>query len=69
MSIKNYLAIITHSNSGKVAEIRANLKDMGVDVPKDLRSRVALESIVIAKNPVTKAWDELPKREKYDLPD
>ena len=34
---------------------------MGVDVPHDLRSQVALESIVIAKGVVTKAWDELPK--------
>lgn len=63
MSLKKHLAIISHSNSGKVAEIRANLKDMGVDVPKDLRSRVALESIVISRNSVTKAWDELPKRD------
>ena len=63
MSIKKHLAIISHSNSGKVAEIRANLKNMGVDVPHDLRSQVALESIVIAKGVVTKAWDELPKRD------
>jgi hypothetical protein len=69
MSLKKHLAIISHSNSGKVAEIRANLKRLGVDVPHDLRSRVALESIAIAKDSVTKAWDELPKREKYDLPD
>lgn len=63
MSIKKQLAIISHSNSGKVAEIRAKLKSMGVDVPKDLRSHVALESIAIAKNPVTKATDELPRRD------
>lgn len=62
MSLKKHLAIISHSNSGKVAEIRANLKRLGVDVPKDLRSRVALESIKIAKNPVTRAWDSLPSR-------
>jgi len=69
MSIKKHLAIISHSNSGKVAEIRVNLKKLGVNVPRDLRSLSALESIVIAKGVVTKAWDELPKREKYDLPD
>jgi inosine/xanthosine triphosphate pyrophosphatase family protein len=63
MSIKKHLAIITHSNSGKVAEIRANLKKLGIDVPKDLRSRVALESIAIAKSAVTKATDELPRRD------
>tara|TARA_R110002126_G_scaffold147382_1_gene293475 strand:+ start:247 stop:438 length:192 start_codon:yes stop_codon:yes gene_type:complete len=63
MSTKKHLAIISHSNSGKVAEIRANLKRLGVDVPKDLRSRVALESIAIAKDSVTKATDDLPRRD------
>ena len=62
MSLKKHLAIISHSNSGKVAEIRANLKKLGVAVPHDLRSRVALESIAIAKGVVTKAWDSLPTR-------
>ena len=62
MSLKKHLAIISHSNSGKVAEIRANLKRLGVDVPKDLRSRAALESIAIAKSAVTKATDSLPTR-------
>ena len=47
MSIKKHLAIISHSNSGKVAEIRANLLKLGIAVPHDLRSHVALESIAI----------------------
>ena len=62
MSLKKHLAIISHSNSGKVAEIRANLKKLGVAVPHDLRSRVALESIAITKGAVTKATDELRTR-------
>jgi hypothetical protein len=62
MSLKKHLAIISHSNSGKVAEIRANLKKLGVNVPRDLRSRVALELIAIAKSKVTKATDELTTR-------
>jgi hypothetical protein len=62
MSLKKHLAIISHSNSGKVAEIRVNLKELGVEVPHDLRSRVALESIAIAKGRVTKATDSLPSR-------
>ena len=62
MSIKKHLAIISHSNSGKVAEIRANLKRLGVAVPHDLRSRAALESIAVAMDLITKAWDDLPTR-------
>ena len=62
MSIKKHLAIISHSNSGKVAEIRANLKRLGVAVPHDLRSRAALESIAIARDLITKATDNLPSR-------
>jgi hypothetical protein len=62
MSIKKHLAIISHANTGKVAEIRANLKKLGVVVPKDLRSRSALESITISKDTVTKATDTLPTR-------
>jgi hypothetical protein len=62
MSLKKQLAIISHANTGKVAEIRANLKKLGVDVPKDLRSRIALESIAIKRDLVTKAWDSLPTR-------
>ena len=62
MCIKKQLTIISHANTGKVAEIRANLKKLGVDVPKDLRSRSALESIAISRNTVTKATDTLPTR-------
>jgi len=62
MSIKKHLAIISHANSGKVAEIRVNLKKLGVDVPHDLRSRSALESIAISRDTLTRAWDSLPTR-------
>lgn len=63
-NLKKQLAIISHSNSGKACEIRANLKKLGIDVPHDLRSRVALQSIAIAKSPITKATDSLPRRNK-----
>jgi hypothetical protein len=63
MLIKKLLAIISHANSGKVAEIRAKLKDMGIDVPKDSRSRSAHYAIAISRDSVTKAWDDLPRRD------
>ena len=61
--IKKQLALIAHSHSGKASEIRDNLKRLGVNVPNDLRSRAALESIAVSKDRVTKAWDNLPKRD------
>ncbi len=63
IEIKKRLALIAHSHSGKVSEIRDNLKRLGVNVPNDLRSRKALESIAVSKNRVTKATDSLPKRD------
>jgi len=63
IKIKKQLALIAHSNTGKASEIRDNLKRLGVDVPRDLRSRDVLNqllAIATSKKPITRDTDELP---------